>query len=519
MDKEFEHCYARHTPKEVFAEYLDFIRSIPGDLIETEKKRILKVFEDKLQIADIMKNIAKLDFKSLVNVKSSKLVDVLSINLGYSLKILCPPTKYCILCKKGLSIHHKPTQMIVHKISGPELYSKYLYRCRNCKLSKDTIEEGLSSESVQKDINYDVDKYGNMTTGWLFYKKYEPYFIKASNEVFLDKTLVESYSNNLCHAWMSMEGQSESYNQTWLGSEGVKYLNKFLSLNPEIGRHFNRTMSSRNTGLIVPNDVHEDESIDKLENYDRISSMAELGRKSLSSALLNFWIHKELQERKEVNKHFFGPYYSEDEVDGYIAYQKTVEQYLSYVEKCRISEIYEHKICTDQCKRRGCGAVWSADGLWKLSYPICMMNISGGISEDLQSYVPMVCSNSPAPLQAFCDVHCKEVSRLGYPTGLKEFLKSCSNSNQIVDPGQYCKPMKDGVDEELRAISKKLDETHSTSGAEAQGTSYFLRHTSFRNKANFQLEGQEDDACNKDTGSVMKLRRWSRGIFAIVRGG
>ena len=55
--------------------------------------------------------------------------------------------------------------------------------------------------------------------------------------------------------------------------------------------------------------------------------------------------------------------------------------------------------------------------------------------------------------------------------------------------------------------------------AEAQGTSYFLRHTSFRNKGNFQLEGQEDDACNKDTGSVMKLRRWSRGIFAIVRGG
>ena len=65
---------------------------------------------------------------------------------------------------------------------------------------------------MQKDINYDVDKYGNMTTGWLFYKKYEPYFIKASNEVFLDKTLVESYSNNLCHAWMSIEGQSESYN-------------------------------------------------------------------------------------------------------------------------------------------------------------------------------------------------------------------------------------------------------------------------------------------------------------------
>ena len=72
MGKEFAHCYARLTPEEVFAEYLDFIRSIPVDLIETENKQILKVVEDKLQIADIMKNIAKLDFKSLVNVKSSK---------------------------------------------------------------------------------------------------------------------------------------------------------------------------------------------------------------------------------------------------------------------------------------------------------------------------------------------------------------------------------------------------------------------------------------------------------------
>ena len=33
------------------------------------------------------------------------------------------------------------------------------------------------------------------------------------------------------------------------------------------------------------------------------------------------------------------------------------------------------------------------------------------------------------------------------------------------------------------------------------------------------MEGDVDDTCNKDTGSVVKLRRWSRGIFAIVRGG
>ena len=67
---DFDHCFARLTPEQVFVEYLDFIRSIPLHLIESEKKRILKVVEDKLNIADTVKSTVKLDFKSLVHVKS-----------------------------------------------------------------------------------------------------------------------------------------------------------------------------------------------------------------------------------------------------------------------------------------------------------------------------------------------------------------------------------------------------------------------------------------------------------------
>ena len=85
-----------------------------------------------------------------------------------------------------------------------------------------------------------MDKYGNTTTGWLLYKKYDPQVIKASNEVFLDTDFVKSYSNNLCHVWMSMEGQAESYNQTWLGSKKVGFIKKFLDLNPAVGRHFDK---------------------------------------------------------------------------------------------------------------------------------------------------------------------------------------------------------------------------------------------------------------------------------------
>ena len=78
-----------------------------------------------------------------------------------------------------------------------------------------------------------------------------------------------------------------------------------------------------------------------------------------------------------------------------------------------------------------------------------MMNVAGGLSDDLSSYIPVVCSNSPAPSKAFCMSHCDEVMKLGYPSDLKEFLRSCGSSNQPVDPDHYSKTMKERVDGEL----------------------------------------------------------------------
>ena len=89
-----------------------------------------------------------------------------------------------------------------------------------------------------QDIYYHSDKYGNLKTGWLYYKKNQPEYIKASNEVYFKNTLVVSYVNNLCHAWMSMEGQDEAYNQTWLSSVEVQLFKLFLAKNPSIGNHF-----------------------------------------------------------------------------------------------------------------------------------------------------------------------------------------------------------------------------------------------------------------------------------------
>ena len=100
--------------------------------------------------------------------------------------------------------------------------------------------------------------------------------------------------------------------------------------------------------------------------------------------------------------------------------------------------------------------------------------------------------------KAFCEAHCVKVAELGYPTDLKEFLKSCGNEKQSVDPNEYSKPMKQRVDEELKVIAKLLEgaSIDIKSATEAQGTSYLLRNTAFRNKNNFMLQGDGDD-CNK----------------------
>ena len=90
------------------------------------------------------------------------------------------------------------------------------------------------------------------------------------------------------------------------------------------------------------------------------------------------------------------------------------------------------------------------------------------------------------------------MAELGYPTDLKEFLRSCSDKRQTVDPDEYSKPMKQRVDEELKMIAKKMEGSPITvlTATEAQGTSYLLRNTAFRDKRNFALEGSGED-CNK----------------------
>ena len=106
-------------------------------------KKIVKTVEKTLKIDEILKDGAKFEFNSLIAKRKTNLIDFLSIKLGFSLNILCPPVKECILCQRNLSINNRPTQVVVYKLTGPEIYSKYIYRCKSCSLVKKIQREGF----------------------------------------------------------------------------------------------------------------------------------------------------------------------------------------------------------------------------------------------------------------------------------------------------------------------------------------------------------------------------------------
>ena len=178
----------------------------------------------------------------------------------------------------------------------------------------------------------------------------------------------------LHHGWLSQEGMAEAYNETHRGSIKVELFQQFLRENSKIGRHFQRKPNNED---ILDDDVDVLTEEETSNDNQAQTTMYELHRKNVSKALYNQWILEELKDRKKVGKILFGPKYDED--GSLKTFKVTVDEFLDNVDGWRTNELYEHESCTDSCKKRGCGRVWSMDGLWKLAYPICMADVQGGV--------------------------------------------------------------------------------------------------------------------------------------------
>ena len=125
-----------------------------------------------------------------------------------------------------------------------------------------------------------------------------------------------------------------------------------------------------------------------------------------------------------------------------------------------------------------------------------------GLTEDFDSFIPAVCTESPATGKAFCSEHSELVESVGHPSNLRAFLKSCSTPTCEVDPSTYNKTQATAVKEKLKEIARKIEDIDlppsASSVGEAQGTTYYLRDRTLMNLDNFRLDGDaEPDACNK----------------------
>ena len=222
-----------------------------------------------------------------------------------------------------------------------------------------------------------------MKTGWAHYKKHDIDYVKCSNEVFFTKELVEFYLSLLHHGWLSLEGKSEAYNESHRNSKKVEIFKEFLTSNKHVGGHFKKRKCATDDGGLA-DDINIPDN-DEFNEGQISNTMYKMHRKNLSQAVYRHWIHEELKERKKLGKILFGPRFDKD--GSILTYEDSVEDFLAKVDAWRTDEIYEHADCTgkmkikdltlhnkyvvkDACLKRGCGSVWSMDGLWKLAYPI-----------------------------------------------------------------------------------------------------------------------------------------------------
>ena len=243
--------------------------------------------------------------------------------------------------------------------------------------------------------------------------------------------------------------------------------------------------------------------------------MWELRKKSISQAVLIYETIQELQDRN-LEDTLFGPIKDENSNK---TFKQSLDEFMTIIDNLRKNELYVHEKCSEPCKKRGCENVATADGLWKLTYPICMWDNKVPALKDVQEFVPNVCVESTDYGKAFCKKHGTIIEKLGHPSGLRDFIQSCG-----ADPNQYTKEGLKKVASVLQSLSDLKSanvEDEDTSGA-SQGTTQLLSNKQIMNKDNLVLYDDNnvgEEQCRKDVGDRLQLRRRSRGVEVFVTGG
>ena len=133
--------------------------------------------------------------------------------------------------------------------------------------------------------------------------------------------------------------------------------------------------------------------------------------------------------------------------------------------------------------------------------------------KDIQEYLPLVCTEEPAPNSAFCEVHSQIVQKFGHPIKVRDFMRSCE-----VDPTHYNREGRKKVQKVLRnMLEASSDNIDTETGDIAQGISHLLRNTELTNDDNMKSTEDGEDQCNKNTGVLHRLHNWFVFIATIQR--
>ena len=325
--------------EEKLADYFNFLRNLPI-LPFLEREKIVKLVKEDLQIDVILKS--PIIPENIIGIENgSNLIERLSTKHGQSLRVLAPPVNNCLLCNEALTMSNKPAQIALHTQTGPKVYSKYILRCQNCRLvDKSRFDE--SDESNRQTIYYHPDKYGNMKNGYMFYKQ-EIGYVKASNEVYIEKALIETCMSNFMHGFMSMETTAEAYNESFRSSVSVQLFKEFLIKNQAVGNHFNKQMKEldSNEDLNIPATNYFNQKDIEAAGKQVQNTMYELHRKSVVNAYYNYLVKQELNERKQ--NYIFWPYRTEEGQT--FSFHDSVERFLEEIDELRSKESYAHNNC------------------------------------------------------------------------------------------------------------------------------------------------------------------------------
>ena len=119
-------------------EYDSYLKQLPSSLPVSEKKRLAKIVGDLLSIDEVTQRLSKASTAIGANFQNSVIgefpvLDAVSAYLGYSWRILAPPTNVCpeLNCRGRLSIQKRgdvKTQVKLHTRLGTRIATKYIYR-------------------------------------------------------------------------------------------------------------------------------------------------------------------------------------------------------------------------------------------------------------------------------------------------------------------------------------------------------------------------------------------------------